>query len=112
MVIDYKNSESTVKPSAIEIGKRSAYVRRNIVEQIREDESGNKVSYWVYEEACLSHAEFNEYINFISAQNAVNGVNDSGNIVQLMTGQEISDNNQMIVMEAIADLYDVIAMLA
>lgn len=111
MVINYTPSESTVKPSAIEMGKHSAYVRRNIVTQIREDESGNTVSYWTYEEACLSPDEFNEYISFISAQNAVNGVDDSGNIIQLMAGQEDGNNNQMIVMEAIADLYDIIASL-
>jgi len=41
----------------------------------------------------------------------VNGVDDSGNILTLLSGQDNSNNNQMIVMEAIADLYDVIAML-
>lgn len=34
-----------------------------------------------------------------------------GNIVQIMAGQLAGDDNQLIIMEAIADLYDAIAMM-
>lgn len=111
MVVNFRYSESTVKPSAIEMCKKSVFIRQNITEKIRIEESGNSVTYWAYEEASLTPEEFNEYIQYISASNALKGVNDSGNILRIMSGQEISDNNQMIVMEAIADLYDVIAMM-
>lgn len=111
MELNYRPSESTVKPTVIEMGKHSVFVRRNIMEDIRSDENGQKTSYWVYEEACLKPSEFNAYIEYVSAQNAVNGVDDSGNILTLLSGQDNSNNNQMIVMEAIADLYDIIAML-
>ena len=111
MELKYRPSESTVKPSVIQMGKHSVFVRRNIAENTRTDEQGNSTVYWVYEEACLTPTEFNAYIEYVSAQNAVNGVDDSGNILTLLSGQDNSNNNQMIVMEAIADLYDVIAMM-
>lgn len=111
MVLNFKYSESTVQPSAIEMCKKSVFVRQNITESTRTDESGNTVTYWAYEEASLTPEEFNEYVQYISASNALKGVNDSGNILRILSGQELSDNNQMIVMEAIADLYDVITML-
>ena len=111
MELNYRFSESTVKPAAIQMCKNSVLVRRNIVEDNRADEHGNVTTYWTYEEACLKPSEFNAYIEYVSAQNAVNGVDDSGNILTLLSGQDNSNNNQMIVMEAIADLYDLIAML-
>ena len=100
MELIYKNSESTVKPVSIEHGKRTVYIRKNIVET----EVG-----WTYEEAKLTPDEFREYSNYLLSQNAVKGVNDSENISQLINGQQNGDNNQLIIMEAIADLYDVIS---
>lgn len=111
MELNYKPSESTVKPSVIKMARRTVFVRRNIVEDIRTDEDGNKTTYWVYEEACLTPADFNAYVEEVSAQNAIAGINDSSNIIQLLNGQGLADENQMIVMEAIADLYDVVASL-
>lgn len=111
MELNYRFSESTVKPTVIQMCKHSVLVRRNIAEDTRTDKNGKNTTYWTYEEACLKPAEFNAYIEYVSAQNAVNGVDDSGNIQSLLSGQDNSNNNQMIVMEAIADLYDVIAML-
>ena len=45
------------------------------------------------------------------AEYTIKGKDDSANIVQLMLGQENGDVNQLIIMEAIADLYDAIASL-
>ena len=44
----------------------------------------------------------------LMAQNAIKGQNDSENIVSLMVGQENNDSNQLAVMEAIADLYEML----
>lgn len=109
MDIVYKYSESTVKPVSVEKGKRTVFLRKDFVEEERSDKSGNTFTIWTYQEAKMSHKEFTEYSDFIAAQNAINGVNDSSNISQLMDGQENGDNNQLIIMEAIADLYDLIA---
>ena len=107
----YRYSESTVRPIDIEVGKHTVFLRKDITEVERTDEFGNVSIFFTYQEAKMSHEEFNEYSSFVAAKNAINGVNDSNNINQLVVGQEIGDNNQLIIMEAIADLYDVIAIM-
>lgn len=109
MDIIYKYSESDVKPLSFEKGKRTVFLRKNIQSVERVNAFGNTFTIWTYQEAKMSHEEFKEYSDFIAAQNAINGVNDSSNISQIIDGQENGDNNQLIIMEAIADLYDLIA---
>lgn len=110
MTLDYKYSESTVKPSIIYRGKSTVYIRKDI-ESVECFEDGSAITYWTYQEAKLSFEEFDKYIELVMAGNAIKGVNDSDNISQLVDGQVNGDNNQLIIMEAIADLYDVIASL-
>ena len=105
----YRYSESTVRPNDIEICKKTVYLRKDIVEEQRTYADGNTVTFYTYQEAKMSHEQFNEYSSLMAARNAINGVNDSTNISNLLSGQENGDNNQLIIMEAIADLYDVIA---
>ena len=83
MELNYVKSQSTVKPLEIEFCKKSVYLRQNIV---------SDGEFWNYEEVCLTPEEFNEYVGQVKAINAIKGVN--------------SDTNQLIIMEAIADLYD------
>lgn len=106
---NYTYAESTVKPTTLEIDKCTVFLRKDINEEIRTDDIGNTVKFWVYQEAKMSHEEFNEYSSYIAARNAIAGVNDSDNISTLLSGQENGDNNQLIIMEAIADLYEMIA---
>ena len=108
----YKYSESAVKPVEIEVGKHTVFLRKDIVEEKRTDADGNDIVFYVYREATMSHEEFNEYSNLVAARNAINGMNDSKNISNLLVGQENGDTNQLIIMEAIADLYDMIASLS
>lgn len=107
----YKYAESIIKPQSIEMCKNTVYIRKDYVKTFRIDEKGDKTPYWVYQEAVLTQEEFNSYVNFVMSKNAINGMNDSGNISQLVAGQENGDNNQLIIMEAIADLYDAIAFM-
>lgn len=109
MKLNYKLSESTVKPSAVEMARKSVLIRRNIESVVRENENGEKTIYWAYEEACLSPEEFNAYVAEVSATNAINGVNDSGNIVKLLAGQSTNDNNQLILMQALVEMYELVA---
>lgn len=109
MKITYVKSESTVKPDVVSIEKTTVYIRRNIVEDIRTFDDGSKTVFYVYEEAKLSHEEFSKYSNEMAAINAVRGVDDSDNIIRLIANGSDSTNNQLILMEAIADLYDAIA---
>ena len=87
MELKYIRAESTVKPSSIEYTKNSVYLHRNYTEEVRDG-----VTFYIYEEACLTPEEFKEYSN-----------------KAVLAGQENGDNNQLIIMEAIADLYDLIA---
>ena len=109
MEIIYIKSESTIKPDVVSIEKSTVYLRRNIVEEVRTYEDGATNTFYVYEEAKLSHEEFSKYSNELAAINAVRGMNDSENIIQLIANGSDNTNNQLILMEAIADLYDAIA---
>lgn len=104
MDLNYVYSESTVKPLSIEFTKNSVYLRQNVTEEVRDG-----VTFYIYEEACLTPEEFNVYSGRVKAANAIKGINDSSNISNLISGQENGDNNQLIIMEAMADLYDLIA---
>lgn len=109
MNLIYKYSESSKKPSEVDVQKTSVYLRKDIVEEIRQDPVEHVV--WIYQEASMSLDEFNKYASLVSAVNALKGVNDSSNILRIIDGQAAGDDNQLIIMEAIADLYDAIAML-
>ena len=110
MELKYTYAESTVKPADIAICKKTVYLRKDIAEEERTDENGT-IIFYTYQEAKMPLEEFNEYSTQQAAINAVKGTNDSANISNLLTGQENGDTNQLIIMEAIADLYDAIASL-
>lgn len=107
--MNYIYAESAVKPTSIEIQKNVVYLRKDMVEKKRTYEDRDAETFWSYKEAKMTPEEFNEYMNRLNVENAINSAADSKNISNLLIGQEIGDNNQLIIMEAIADLYDVIA---
>lgn len=109
---NYVYAESTVKPSTIEVGVSSVYLRKDISEETRTDEGGNSIVYYTFQEAVMSAAEFNEYTNTLASINAVKDVNNASNILSILAGQESGDSNQMTIMEALADLYDAVASLS
>lgn len=88
MELNYRPSRSMVEPSEIEICKNTVYLRKDISRVV--DSSENTVI-WCYDEAVLTLDEFEEYSKIMEAKKAIN------------------DNNQLIIMEAIADLYDKIS---
>lgn len=94
MDLKYRYSKSTVRPETVEIGKTTVFIRSDINKEIREDESGNKTVFWTYQEAKMTPEEFTAYAELLSSKDIIGCVNA---------------NNQLIIMNAIADLYDVIA---
>lgn len=104
----YKYVESTIKPPSIEILGDTVYLRKQYDKTSRLSEQGQEITYWTYQEAGITPEEFNEYSSMLMAQNAIKGQNDSENIMSLMVSQENNDNNQLAVMEAIADLYEML----
>lgn len=111
MELNYRYSESTVKPAALEIAEGSVYFRKEITSVTRTSEQGDETVFWTYQEAELTPQEFNNYASLLMAEYTIKGKDDSANIVQLMAGQEAGDGNQLIIMEAISDLYDAVASL-
>lgn len=99
MEIKYKKSESTEKPIMIEAQPKNIILRKNIQEEIRTSSDGTKVKYYVYDEAMLTRDEFNNYSTLIN----------SINTTDLVSGQVLSGDNQMTIMEAITDIYNLIA---
>lgn len=112
MELKYRYSESTVRPEEVMYGESTVFLRRNIAPETHMDTEGNEYTIWTYEEAKLSHVDFKEYSDRISAQNAINGVSNASNISKVLDGQANGDNNQLIIMEAIAELYELIANLS
>lgn len=94
MDLIYRYAESTVRPETIQIDVDTVYLRKDISEIKRDDDQGNKISYWAYQEAVMTVKEFNQNANAI-----------------LISGQKNGDDNLLAVMEAIADLYETIAMM-
>ncbi len=111
MELNYRYSESTVKPSSLEVTEGTVYLRKDIAEVTRTSEQDDSIVYYTYQEAALSPAEFNEYTNLVIAENAIKGTEDSANIVSILVGQENGDGNQLAIMEAISDLYEMIALM-
>lgn len=87
MNIVYKSVVSATKPSEIKFGLNTVYLRKDISEIKHDDET----VLWSYQEAALTLDEYKEYSNL---------------------AQQNLDNNQLIIMDAIADIYEAIASLS
>lgn len=94
MSLTYRYSESTVKPEPVEIGKTTVFLRTDIEKETRTVSDGNTTDFWTYQEAKMTPEEFVAYANILSSRDIITGV---------------SNSNQLIIMEAIADLYDKIS---
>lgn len=109
MDLNYISVESAFKPSSVEIQKTTVYFRKDFIEKERTDNNGSVCTLWTYQEATMPVEDFNVYANQLISINAVKAVNDSERISKLVENGSDSSNNQLILMEAIADLYDVVA---
>lgn len=105
MELNYRHSESTVKPLVVEAVQNSVYIRKNLTSEKRKMDTGTAITYWTYDEACLSQSEFNSYVAELTVINAFNSENSISKIIENMG---TSDDNQIILMEALADLYDAV----
>ncbi len=95
MKLKYRYSESTIKPEILQMNRdNTVYVRKDIAPEVRSCNENNKITYWTYQEALLTREEFHLY----AAENSK----------QIITNQENSDYNQMVIMEAIAEIYEII----
>lgn len=99
MELVYRKSESTNKPLTIETTPTTVFIRKDIV---KNDDM------YTYQEAKLSLEDFNKYSSQIASLNAIKGINDSENISKIVQNGVDNGDNQLIIMEAMADLYNLI----
>lgn len=86
MELIYRHSESMSRPEQVQIAGNTAYLRKSIKEEKR-----GKDIYWVYEEAPIPLEEFNRNANALIMINQIN-----------------SDDERLTIMEAMADLYELL----
>lgn len=117
MEIKWRTVEGTQleKPKEIDTASSpfTVYVRRNITQKTIEQESGEKVTVWVYDEAKLTLAEYAQYQKELAECNSLSQqeLMDSnlvlmGAIAESFEQQMISEENQFIIMGAIADMFE------
>lgn len=75
MTLNFIQSQSTVTPKLLdtESSQTHVFIRQNVKEKVREDEhtGGEPETYYVYEECCLTKAEYQQYLNEqLQAENA------------------------------------------
>lgn len=89
---NYIHAESFHRPEPIEKFVSTVYIRKDISreERVIDDKT---VTVYTYLEAAMSPADFKEYSDFIKTKKVLSGE---------------ADENQLIIMEAIADLYAII----
>ena len=69
MILNYVKSQSSVKPELIDTtsSKTSVYIRQNIVEVEKTNESDNtSTTFYEYDEAKLTKQEYQEYLKELS----------------------------------------------
>lgn len=109
MKLKYRYSESTIKPELIEMNTdNTIYLRKDIVPEVRTYDKNNKITYWTYQEALLTIEEFNSYAVQLMSLNSIKNMDNAENIKQLTSKQETGDFNHIVIMEAIAEIYEMI----
>ena len=79
MKLNYKKSESSIKPDLIDTtsSKKYVYLRQNIVEINSTDEqSGEDRSYFEYDEAKLTRSEYEEYSKELNNNWTIESIED------------------------------------
>ena len=69
MILNYVKSQSSIKPELIDTtsSKTSVYIRQNIIEVEKTNESDNtSTTFYEYEEAKLTKQEYQEYLKELS----------------------------------------------
>ena len=79
MKLNYKKSQSSVKPDLVDTtsSKSTVYLRKNIVKIKRTDEmSDEEITFYEYDEAKLTKEEYLEYLKELEATDALQTIED------------------------------------
>lgn len=90
MELQYRYSESTIRPEEFEVTDDTIYIRKNIVRMTSNNgvDGDNPINYWEYYEAAIPKNIFK---------------NNTGSFI--FNEQKANTDNQLIIMEALSDLY-------
>ena len=90
MKLNYKKSQSSIKPDLINTtsSKKYVYLRQNIVEVNSTDEqSGEDRSYFEYDEAKLTKSEYEEYLKESNSTKTLESIENLKAENQMLTEQ-------------------------
>ena len=93
MILNYVKSQSSVKPELIDTtsSKTSVYIRQNIVEVEKINESDNtSTTFYEYDEAKLTKQEYQEYLKELSIIDIQQQRADI-DYIALMTGVDLEE---------------------
>lgn len=93
MILNYVKSQSSIKPELIDTtsSKTSVYIRQNIVEVEKTNESDNtSTTFYEYEEAKLTKQEYQEYLKELSIIDIQQQRADI-DYIALMTGVDLEE---------------------
>ena len=93
MILNYVKSQSSVKPELIDTtsSKTTVYIRQNIVEVEKTNESDNtSTTFYEYEEAKLTKQEYQEYLTELSIIDIQQQRADI-DYIALMTGVDLEE---------------------
>lgn len=86
----------------------SVYLRKNIKKEV-EKVDDDLVTYYTYDEAVLTHEEYEEYCSLLNDPGIQKLEEDNLILMNANAeGYETSEQNNLIIMEAIADLYELL----
>ena len=93
MILNYVKSQSSIKPELIDTtsSKTSVYIRQNIVEVEKTNESDNtSTTFYEYDEAKLTKQEYQEYLKELSIIDIQQQRADI-DYIALMTGVDLEE---------------------
>ena len=90
MQINYRKSQSFVKPDLVDTtsSKKYVYLRENVVEMQSDNTDGETYTYYEYDEAKLTKEEYEQYLEELSVLDIRQQRADIDYIL-LMTGLEV-----------------------
>lgn len=97
MILNYKKSESTIKPNKVDTtsSKTTVYLRKNITEKTRNNKiNGDKQIYYEYEEAKLTKKEYERYVNELTSEDTQKVIEELKNKIKNMSG--LSDQIELL----------------
>ena len=121
MKLKYIKSQSSVKPDLVDTtsSKVVVYLRQNIVENIKTDEtSGKETVFYEYDEAKLTKEEYQEYLKELNGSDTLQTIEDlkvnddkiNSSIVSIEENNlDMSDTLNILLTEVIPNILDTLS---